>query len=208
MRPESIREPARDVPVVAEPDVLVVGGGPAGIAAACAAARAGADTMLVESYGCLGGTLTIVTLGGFCGIHAVVDDERLGRVVGGLCLELEDRLAKVDAIRPPKRHGRIVGVPYDSVRFKGVADEMLEARGVAVMLHTHAVAVMTEGARVAAVIVENKAGRSAIVPRVVIDCSGDGDVAARAGAGWHRHPRRNDRWRCRGRGHVRRRRRP
>lgn len=82
MRPESIREPARDVPVVAEPDVLVVGGGPAGIAAACAAARAGADTMLVESYGCLGGTLTIVTLGGFCGIHAVVDDERLGRVVG------------------------------------------------------------------------------------------------------------------------------
>ena len=118
----------------------------------------------MESYGCLGGTLTIVTLGGFCGIHAVVDDERLGRVVGGLCLELEDRLAKVDAIRPPKRHGRIVGVPYDSVRFKGVADEMLEARGVAVMLHTHAVAVMTEGARVAAVIVENKGGRSASAP--------------------------------------------
>ena len=184
MKRESIREPARDVPVVAEPDVLVVGGGAAGIAAACAAARSGADTMLVESYGCLGGTLTIVTLGGFCGIHAVVDDERLGRVVGGLCLELEDRLAKVDAIRAPKRHGKIVGVPYDSVRFKGVADEMLEAHDVAVMLHTSAVAVTTEGARVTAVIVENKGGRRAIVPRVVIDCSGDGDVAVRAGAGY------------------------
>jgi hypothetical protein len=178
----TIREPARDVPVIAEPDVLVVGGGPAGIAASCAASRAGADTLLVESYGCLGGTLSIVTLGGFCGIHAVIDDERLGRVIGGLCLELEDRLAKVDAIHPPKRHGRIVGVPYDSVRLKGVADEMVEAHGVEALLHTSAVAVATEGARVTAVIVENKGGRGAIVPRVVVDCSGDGDVAARAGA--------------------------
>ncbi len=184
MSGRTIHEPARDVPVIAEPDVLVVGGGPAGIAAACAASRAGASALLVESYGCLGGTLTIVTLGGFCGIHAVIDGERLGRVIGGLCLELENRLAKVDAILPPRRHGRIVGVPYDSVRLKGVADEMAEAHGVEVMLHTSAVAVATEGARVTAVVVENKGGRGAIVPRVVVDCSGDGDVAARAGAGF------------------------
>ena len=182
MTGRTIREPARDVPVIAEPDVLVVGGGPAGFAAACAASRAGASTLLVEAYGCLGGTLTIVTLGGFCGIHAVVDDERLGRVVGGLLLELEDRLGKVDAIRPPKRHGKIVGVPYDSVRLKGVLDEMADAHDVAVMLHTSAAGVTTEGGRVTAVLVENKGGRGAIVPRVVIDCSGDGDVAARAGA--------------------------
>ncbi|MBL0142026.1 MAG: FAD-dependent oxidoreductase [Betaproteobacteria bacterium] len=179
-----LTEPARELPVLAEPDVLVVGGGPAGLAAACASARAGASTLLVESYGCLGGTLTIVTLGGFCGIHAVIDEERLGRVVGGLCLELEERLAKVDAILPPRRHGRIVGVPYESVSMKRVADEMVAAHGVRVMLHTGAVAVMTEGARVSAVVVENKGGRGAIVPRVVVDCSGDGDVAARAGAGF------------------------
>lgn len=178
----TICEPARDVPVIAEPDVLVVGGGPAGFAAACAASRAGAETLLVESHGCLGGTLTIVTLGGFCGIHAVVDDERLGRVVGGLLLELEDRLGAVDAIRPPKRHGRIVGVPYDSVRLKGVLDEMADSHDVAVMLHASAVDVVTEGRLVTGVLVENKAGRGAILPRVVIDCSGDGDVAARAGA--------------------------
>ncbi|MCW5590619.1 MAG: FAD-dependent oxidoreductase [Burkholderiales bacterium] len=184
MNGRAIREPAREVPVIAEPDVLVVGGGPAGLAAACAASRAGARTLLVESYGCLGGTLTIVTLGGLCGIHAVVDDGRLGRVVGGLCLELEERLARVDALRPPARHGRIVGVPYDSVRLKGVADEMAEAHGVAVMLHTNAVAVAKEGSRVTAVIVENKGGRGAIAARVVVDCSGDGDVAARAGAGF------------------------
>ncbi len=184
MSDRAILEPAREVPVIAEPDVLVVGGGPAGLAAACAASRAGARTLLVESYGCLGGTLTIVTLGGLCGIHAVVDDNRLGRVVGGLCLELEERLARVDALRAPARHGRIVGVPYDSVRLKGVADEMAEAHGVAVMLHTNAVAVAKEGSRVTAVIVENKGGRGAIAARVVVDCSGDGDVAARAGAGF------------------------
>lgn len=177
-------EPARELRVIVEPDVLVVGGGPAGLAAACAAARAGASTVLAESYGCLGGTLTLVTLGGFCGTHAVVDDERLGRVVGGIYLELEERLAACDAILAPRRHGRIVGVPYESVTLKRVADEMAAAHGVRVMLHTTAVAVMTEGARVQAVIVENKGGRAAIRPRVVVDCSGDGDVAARAGAGF------------------------
>ena len=178
----SIAEPARDVPVVADVDVLVVGGGPAGLAAACAAARAGAETLLLESYGCLGGTLTLVTLGGLCGIHAVIDDERLGRVVGGLCLELEDRLAACDGILAPKRHGRIIGVPYESVALKCGAAEMASSHGVRVLLHHSAVAVATEGRRVRAVIVESKGGRAAIRARVVVDCTGDGDVAARAGA--------------------------
>ncbi len=179
---KTIREPARDVPVLAEPDVLVVGGGAAGLAAACAASRAGAHTMLIDAYGFLGGTLTLVTLGGLCGTHAVIDDERLGRVVGGLYLELEGRLAAEEAILPPRRHGRIIGVPYESVSLKRIADEMAAEHGVQVLLHTSAVSVLAEGARVQAVIVENKGGRGAIVPRVVVDCSGDGDVAARAGA--------------------------
>ncbi len=178
----TIVEPERRIPVVAEPDVLVVGGGAAGIAAACAAARGGARTMLVEGYGCLGGTLTLVTLGGFCGTHMVVDDERLARVAGGLYLELEDRLASRDAVLPPRRHGRILGVPYESASLKLVADEMVAAHGARVLLHTSAVATVTDGARVTAVIVENKGGRAAIAPQVVIDASGDADVAARAGA--------------------------
>jgi hypothetical protein len=140
--------------------------------------------MLIDAYGFLGGTLTLVTLGGFCGAHAVLDEEHLGRVVGGLYLELEARLAKDHAILPPKRHGRIVGVPYESVSLKRIADEMVAAHGVHTLFHTSAVAVQVEGARVTAVIVENKGGRAAILPRVVIDCSGDGDVAARAGAGF------------------------
>ena len=176
------REPARDLPVFAEPDVLVVGGGAAGIGAACAAARAGADTLLVEAYGCLGGTLTLVTLGGICGTWAVIDEERLGRTVGGLLLELEGRLAARDAILAPRRHGRIVGVPYESVTLRGVADEMAAAHGARVLLHAQASAVHTEDARVTTVVVETKGGRMAIRPRMVIDASGDADVAVRAGA--------------------------
>lgn len=179
---DSVREPARDVPVIARPDVLVAGGGSAGIAAACAAARQGAQTLLIDANGFLGGTLTSVTLGGFCGTHAIVDEERLARVVGGLYLEVEERLAAREAILPPRRHGKIVGVPYDSVSLKLAADEMLDAHGAEVLLHTIAVSVVSDGAHVQAVIVENKAGRGAIVPRVVVDCTGDGDVAARAGA--------------------------
>lgn len=177
-----IVEPERRVPVVDAPDVLVVGGGAAGMAAACAAARAGASTLLVERFGFLGGTLTAVTLGGFCGTHAVIDDSREGRVIGGLYLEIEARLKRRNAVLPPRRHGRIIGVPYDSEVFKLIADEMMAEYGVRTLLHSHAVAAHVEDGRVASVVVETKGGRMALRPGVVIDCSGDGDVAAAAGA--------------------------
>jgi len=180
---KTLSEPARDVPVYAEPDVLVVGGGAAGLSAACAAARAGADTLLIDAYGFLGGTLTLVTLGGFCGTHAIIDDERLGRTIGGLYLELEERLSRLDGLLEPRRHGKIIGVPYDSIALRRIADDMTDTHGARVLLHTSAVAVDTENGRITAVYIENKGGRSAILPRVVIDCSGDGDVASRAGAG-------------------------
>jgi ribulose 1,5-bisphosphate synthetase/thiazole synthase len=179
-----IHEMPRDIPVIAEPDVLVVGGGAAGIAAACAAARGGAKTLLIERYGFLGGTFTAVTLGGICGTHMIVDEQHLERVVGGLYLELEARLIKRNGFLQPLRHGKIVGSPYDSESFKLVADDMMAAHGVTVMHHTYAVAVQSDQGRVQAVVVESKAGRGAIVPRVVIDTTGDGDVAAHAGAGY------------------------
>lgn len=177
-----VDEPARRIPVIDAPDVLVVGGGSAGIAAACAAARAGADTLLIERFGHLGGTLTAVTLGGFCGTHAVVDDARVERVVGGLYLDLEERLRYRDAVLAPKRHGRIVGVPYDSEVLKLVADEMIGHHGVRTMLHCHAVDAQVERGRIRSVALESRGGRVAVRPRTVVDCSGDGDVAAAAGA--------------------------
>jgi len=178
----TIHEAAREVPVRARPDVLVVGAGAAGMMAACAAARAGADTLLIDSHGSCGGTLALTTLGGFCGTHAIIDDERLGRTVGGLYLDLEDRLRHREALLAPRRHGKIIGVPYDAVVLRLVADELLQAHGVKVLLNTFAVDVQVDDGRVRAVLIENKGGRGAIVPKVVIDCSGDGDVAVRAGA--------------------------
>jgi len=177
-----IIEPERRVPIVDEPDVLVVGGGAAGLSAACAAARAGANTLLVERFGYLGGTLTAVSLGGFCGTHCVIDDTRLGRTVGGLYLDLEDRLKRRDAVLQPKRHGRIVGVPYDSEAFKLVADEIATSFGVRRMLHAHSVGAQVQDGRVTCVLLETRDGRVAVRPRTVIDCSGDGDVAVAAGA--------------------------
>ena len=106
---KTIQEIPREIPVIAEPDVLVVGGGSAGLAAACAASRGGARTMLIERYGFLGGTFAAVTLGGICGTHMIVDEQRLARVVGGIYLELEDRLKQRDGFLDPLRHGKIVG---------------------------------------------------------------------------------------------------
>lgn len=162
--------------------MLVVGGGPAGLAAACAAARSGAQTLLIERYGFLGGTFTAVTLGGISGTHMIIDEQRLTRIVGGVYLELEDRLKKRSALAEPVRHGKILGLPYDSAAFKMVADDMVAVHGVRVMHHSFAVATQINEHRVTSVIVESKAGRHAIVPRVVVDASGDGDIAAQAGA--------------------------
>lgn len=177
----TLSEPARTLPVAYEPDVLVVGAGAAGMAAAVSAARAGAKTLLVERYGFVGGTLTAVTLGSICGPFAVTPDA-LTPVVGGIYDEVIERLARHDAVLPPRRWLKTATVPYDPTALRRVGDELLAAARVEVLLHTLVVDAHREAGRITAVIIENKAGRAAVVPRMVIDCSGDGDVAVRAGA--------------------------
>jgi 2-polyprenyl-6-methoxyphenol hydroxylase-like FAD-dependent oxidoreductase len=180
-----VAEPARDVPVLAEPEVLVVGGGIAGLGAAAAAARAGAETLLVERNGFLGGTLTAVTLGGICGAFRHVGPEQeLRPVVGGLWTELRGRLLARDALGPPRKSALVRGVhglPYDPERLKLIADEMMAAHRVRVLTGATLAAVAREGAQVTAVFVETAGGRFAILPRVVVDASGDAEVVARAG---------------------------
>lgn len=181
MNAKTVREPARDIPVLGEPDVLVAGGGVAGIAAAAAAARAGAKVLLLERWGFLGGTVSAVTLGGFCGVWAVTPDDLIP-VVGGLFGELVDRLKQRDAVTDPRRWSQVASLPYDPTSVRLVADEMMAAHGVEVMFHSWVADVAAEDGRVATVFVENKGGRHAVRPRMVIDCTGDGDIAARAGA--------------------------
>ena len=180
----TIQEKPRDTTVLGEFDVVVVGGGPAGIVAATAAARAGRSTILVERYGFLGGAGTAAGLSTFCGLHANVAGEHR-RVVRGLCDEVIERLEKMEALNPPHLsvQNRIQAQAYDISAYKIVADEMLLAAGAKLLFHAFAVAVvMKSGREIEAVIVETKSGRRAILGKIFIDCSGDGDVAAWAGA--------------------------
>jgi len=180
---EFLREPARDLPVLARPDVLVAGGGAAGIAAACAAARAGARTLLVERHGFVGGTLSAVTLGTLCGAY-LVDASGCRALVGGVYARLVARLQARGATLAPRRWLRNVSVPYDPIALRGEADAMLADAGVEVLLHALVADVQVEAGRVRAVLVEHKGGRAAILPRRVIDATGDADLCARAGAGF------------------------
>jgi hypothetical protein len=180
----TIQEKPRATPVFGEFDVVVVGGGPAGIVAATAAARAGRSTILVERYGFLGGAGTAAGLSTFCGLHANIGGEHR-RVVRGLCDEVLERLEKMDALNPPHLsvQNRIQAQAYDISAYKIAADEMLLGAGAKLLFHAFAVAAVMKGEReLEAVIVETKSGRQAILGKTFIDCSGDGDVAAWAGA--------------------------
>ena len=169
-----ITEPARQTPVIHNTDVLVVGSGPGGLAAALAAARAGVQVCLVERFGCFGGNITVVGVEGFAWYRHEATVE-----AGGIGREFEDRARDMGAAVPESQS---LSYEIDSEGFKLVADRLVEEAGVHCMLHRQFVAPVMEGDRIAGIIVESKAGREAILAGVVIDATGDADVALRAGA--------------------------
>ena len=166
-------EPAREIPVVDECDVLVCGGGPAGVAAALASARAGASTGLIEMHGCLGG---IWTAGMMCWI---LDRGNKQGIMAELLARLEERGA-----RTIERDGtRTNGADIEAMKL--LLDEMCAEAGVDVLLHTRVVgACPDETGRLALAITESKSGRQAHRAKVFVDCTGDGDLAALAGCGF------------------------
>lgn len=176
-----IEEKARQTPVKKEVDVIVVGGGAAGIAASIAASRQGAKVLLVERNGFLGGTMTSASLGGICGLYSV-DGETLVPVVQGIADELVGRLEARGGTKGPKRWLKTASLPYDLFAMKCVCDDMVLESGIDVVLHTELVDVIMEGERIHGVILNSKNGRWAAVAKVVVDCSGDADVCAMAGA--------------------------
>ena len=179
----TIEEPARHVPLYGEYEIAVLGGGPAGIAAAVAAARAGRRTLLIERYGFLGGMGTAAGVTNFCGLHANIHGQMV-RVVRGIASDLLARIDRLGGLSAPHLIlGKILAQAYDSAAYKIAADELLSEHRVDILFHALGAGVlMHDERRIHALMVETKAGRQAITADIYIDCSGDGDLAAWAGA--------------------------
>ena len=173
-----IAEPAREVPVYGTFDVVVLGGGPAGIAAAAAAARNGAKVVLVERYGFLGGMGTAGGVTNFCGLHANVYGT-IRRVVHGIADDVLDRMRELDGLNEPHLiFGKIHAQSYDMPAFKCAADAVLAASGADVLFHALATGLVRNGrGQIDAIILETKSGRMAVRGTCFIDCSGDADIA-------------------------------
>lgn len=164
-------EPSREIPVIDEVDVLVLGAGPAGMGAAVWAARCGASTMLIEQAGDVGGIATIGLMSHWT-----------GRTVGGFYEEVLSRSADIQ--ESSEDYG-FNGSPRQIInpeRLKTTFLEMLHEAGVKLRLYTFAADAICEGDTLRGVILESKSGREAVMAKVVIDCTGDGDIAAKAGA--------------------------
>ena len=197
----TLREPARDIPVYRNCDVLVVGGGPSGTAAAVSAARTGADVVLLERYNHLGGLST----GGLVIWIDRMTDWGGKHVIRGFAEELMDRLP-ADAVAGPAReewgskdparaahwsqrtaayHGVVTWSPtVDPERLKLASQEIVLENNVRLVFHSWAAMPLMEEGKVRGAIFESKAGRQAVRAKVVVDATGDGDLFARAGAAY------------------------
>lgn len=164
----------KNVPVLKRTEVLVVGSGTAGVAAAVASARGGAKTLIVERYGCLGGALTVSNVSSY-GFSI----NRFPEVLDGIPKEIETRCREFGAWAPDHRGG---GIFVDGELYKCMLDQWMMEEGVEVLLHTTVIGAYVKDGILRGVFCQSKSGIGIILTERTVDASGDGDVAALAGA--------------------------
>jgi flavin-dependent dehydrogenase len=162
------------LPVTHDVDVLVVGGGPAGVSAAFAAARMGAATLIVEQFNCLGGIATAGGHGHTC-LYAAWGEPK--RIVGGVTYEIAKRVEKA-GFGICHSNGNC---DFEIEGMKLVLERMAEECSCKLLYHTFGAKAIVEVGHITGVVVQNKTGRQVIRAKRVIDCTGDGDIAASAG---------------------------
>lgn len=171
-----------NLPVLAEVDILVVGGGASGVAAATVAAEKGKSVALIERYGFCGGAAVAGMSGTICGLYMASDTRNHPeQVVFGFAERFKESLTKRGGLTLPQIYGKTFTVTHDPLMWREAADGFLEAAGVKVLFHTVVTGVLMEGEAFKGVILESNAGRSVIYAKRIIDASGDAAIVARAG---------------------------
>jgi len=181
---KKIFEETREVEVRGEYDVIVIGGGPAGITASIASSQSGMRTLLIERYGFLGGMATAGMVGSFCGFFTTGTKKKL--IVGGIAEEIVNQL-KLNGGISEKRISKVnpkIGVySFNPEIFKHISEKLVIESGTDLLLHTLVVDIIWEikGKKLSGIIVENKSGRIGFLGKIIIDSTGDGDLAYKAG---------------------------